>query len=199
VARGARTKVDSEMAEMKRGANVALTREVPNLTGVVLGMRWDAGAERALSANLVFGAVLVRADGHARDDRDFVFFNQLASPEESVRERDQALGDDAEQIEVDLAAVPADIDRIVAVLYVNEGPAQRRTLGQLRSCVIRVLNRDGNAELVRSENLAAAFEAETAVTLGEVYRNAGGWKFKVLGQGYARGVAGIAADYGVPL
>jgi tellurium resistance protein TerD len=116
-----------------------------------------------------------------------------------VRERDRALGDDAEQIEIDLPSVPADIDRVVAVLYVNEGPAQRRTLGQLRSCAIRVLNRDGNAELVRSEDLASAFEAETAVALGEVYRNAGGWKFKVLGQGYARGLSGIAADYGIPL
>lgn len=184
---------------MKRGANVALTREVPGLAGVVLGIHWNAGAERALADNLVFAAVLVTADGRARDDRDLVFFNQLASPEESVVERDHALGDDAEQIEIDLAAVPAEIERIVAVLYVNDGPAQRRTLGQLRSCVVRVLNRAGNAELVRSEDLAPAFDTETAVALGEVYRNAGGWKFKVLGQGYARGVAGVAADYGIPL
>ena len=85
------------------------------------------------------------------------------------------------------------------VLYINDGPAQRRTLGQLRSCVVRVLNADGNAELVRSEDLAAAFDAETAVVLGEVYRNGPDWKFKVLGQGYAKGVTGIAADYGIPL
>ena len=85
------------------------------------------------------------------------------------------------------------------MLYVNEGPAQRRTLGQLRSCVIRVLNRDGNTELVRSEDLAPVFDAETAVVLGEVYRHDGGWKFKVLGQGYSKGIAGVAADYGIPL
>jgi tellurium resistance protein TerD len=187
------------MAEMKRGANVALTREIPGLSGLVLGMSWNAGAERALEDNLVFAAILCGRDGRARSDRDLVFFNQLASPEESVRERDQALGGDAEQIEVDLASVPAEVERIVAVLYVNEGPAQRRTLGQLRSCVIRVLNRAGNAELVRSEDLAPAFDAETAVALGEIYRHDGGWKFKVLGQGYSRGVAGIATDYGIPL
>ena len=184
---------------MRRGANVALTREIPGLTGLVLGMSWNAGAERALADNLVFAALLCGRNGRVRSDRDFVFFNQLSSPEESVRERDAALGSDAEQIEIDLAAVPPDIERIVAVLYVNEGPAQRRTLGQLRSCVIRVLNRDGNAELVRSEDLAPAFATETAVVLGEVYRHPEGWKFKVLGQGYAKGIAGIAADYGVPL
>jgi tellurium resistance protein TerD len=187
------------MAEMKRGANVALTREIPGLKGVVLGMSWNAGGERVLDENLVFAAILCGADGRARNDQDFVFFNQLASPDESVQQRDQALAGDREQIEVDLTAVPAEIDRVVVVLYVNEGPAQRRTLGQLRSCVIRVLDAADNRELVRSEELARAFSGETAVALGEIYRHEGGWKFKVLGQGYSKGIAGIAADYRIPL
>jgi tellurium resistance protein TerD len=187
------------MAEMKRGANVALTQEIPGLKGLVLGMSWNAGAERVLDESLVFAAILCRADGRARSDQDFVFFNQLSSPEQSVQQLDQALGADREQIVVDLTAVPAEVDRIVVVLYVNESPAQRRTLGQLRSCVIRVLDAADNRELVRSEELAAAFTAETAVALGEVYRHPSGWKFKVLGQGYSKGITGIAADYGIPL
>jgi tellurium resistance protein TerD len=187
------------MAEMKRGANVALTREIPGLTGLVLGMSWNAGAERALEDNLVFAAILCGPDGRARNDRDFVFFNQLASPDQSVQQLEKALGGDREQIEVELAAVPAEIERIVVVLYVNEGPAQRRTLGQLRSCVIRVLDAADNRELVRSEELATAFTSETAVALGEIYRLGSDWKFKVLGQGYSKGVAGVAADYGIPL
>lgn len=62
-----------------------------------------------------------------------------------------------------------------------------------------MLNRDGNAELVRSENLAPALTSETAIALGEMYRNQGGWKFKVIGQGYSKGLLGVAADYGVTL
>jgi tellurium resistance protein TerD len=187
------------MAEMIRGSNVALTREIPGLSGLVLGVKYNAGAETALTDNLVFAAILCGPGGHARTDEDFVFFNQLASPDMSVQQLETALGGDAEQIEVDLNAVPADVERIVAVLYVNDGPAQRRTLGQLRSCVIRVLNLADNAELVRSEDLAHALTSETAIALGEVYRNQGGWKFKVLGQGYSKGIAGVAADYGIPL
>lgn len=187
------------MAEMKRGANVALTREIPGLRALVLGVSWNAGAERVLDDNLVFAAVLCGRDGRARSDRDFVFFNQIVSPEQSVQELERALGGDSEQLEVDLTSVPSDIERIVLSLYINDGPAQRRTLGQLRSCVVRVLDADGNTELVRSEDLAPAFDAETAVVLAEVYRNGPDWKFKVLGQGYAKGVTGIAADYGIPL
>jgi tellurium resistance protein TerD len=187
------------MAEMKRGANVALTREVPGLTGLVLGMSYSAGAEHVLEESLVFAAILCGPDGRARSDKDFVFFNQLSSPDESVHQLEQALGGDREQIEIDLRAVPPEIERIVAVLYINEGPGQRRTLGQLRSCVIRVINAADNHELVRSEELASALSAETAVALGEIYRHDGGWKFKVLGQGYAKGIAAIATDYGIPL
>lgn len=187
------------MAEMKRGANVALTREIPGLTGVVLGATWNAASERVLDDNLVLAAILCGRDGRVRSDRDFVFFNQIASPDMSTQQLEQALGGDNEQIEVDLQTVPPEIERVVVVLYINDGPAQRRTLGQLRSCVVRVLNRSDNKELVRSEELATDFATETAVALGEVYRHETGWKFKVLGQGYSKGIAGIASDYGISL
>src|SRR5579875_404867 len=114
------------MAEMKRGANVALTREVPGLTRLILGMSWNAGAERALEDNLVLTALLCGPDGKVRDDRDVVFFNQLVSADLSVQQLSKVLGNDKEQIEIELAAVPAEVDRIVVALYVNDGPAQRR-------------------------------------------------------------------------
>jgi tellurium resistance protein TerD len=184
---------------LRRGANVALTQEIPSLTGVVLGVRWNAGAEQALSDNLVAATILCDADSRAPSDRYFVFFNQISSPEESVTRRDELLGDDREQIEVELAEVPAEIHRIVVALYVNDGPGARRSLGQLRDCSIRVLDLRGGQELVRSENLAPALRSETAILLGELYRHTSGWKFKVIGQGYDNGIAGIAGDYGVPL
>ncbi|MEV0460768.1 TerD family protein [Catellatospora methionotrophica] len=187
------------MAVMRRGSNVALTREIPGLTGIVFGINWDAGSESLLSDNLVVAAILCDAAGKAVSDEHFVFFNQLSSPDLSVTQLEEALGDDEEQIEVNFAAVPADISRIAVVLYINEGTARRRALGQLKQCGIRVLNLADNSELVRSENLAQALSAETGISLGEVYRHNGGWKFKVVGGGYTKGIEGIAADYGVTL
>ncbi|WP_409073780.1 TerD family protein [Micromonospora chalcea] len=187
------------MSVMRRGANVALTREIPNLTGVVLGVHWDAGAEQVLSENLVVATILCDADHKVLSAEHFVFFNQLVSPDMSVNQLAEALGDDDEQIEIDLVAVPTEISRIVVVLYVNDGVARRRVLGQLKACRLRVLNLADNTELVRSENLAPLFTSETAVALGEVYRHQDGWKFKVIGAGYTKGIAGIAADYGIAL
>ncbi|UDY23241.1 TerD family protein [Nocardioides sp. Kera G14] len=185
------------MALMQRGANVALTREVPSLTGVVIGVRWNAGAETALDRNLVMATLLCDRPHHVPSEEHLVFFNQLTSPDESVSQRETALDGDTEQVEIDLAGVPDDISRIVVAVYVNEGPGPRRTLGQLRSCEVRVLNAADGAELVRSEDLAPALTSETALTLAEMYRHDGGWKFKVLGQGYAGGVSAMARDFGL--
>ena len=184
-------------APMKRGANVSLTREIPGLRSVVVGVRWNAGAEAVLDENLVMATILCDADNRALSEQHFVFFNQLASPEMSVQQLQSALGGDKEQVEVDLPAVPADVDRIVVLVYVNEGPGPRRTLGQLRSCEVRVLDAADNRELVRSEELASGLDGETALTLAELYRHAGEWKFRVLGQGYAGGIGKLAADYGL--
>jgi tellurium resistance protein TerD len=187
------------MAQMKRGSNVALTREIPGLTQIVLGVWWNAGAERVLEDNLVVASLLCDAASKVLSERHFVFFNQLSSPELSVQQLEKALDGDKEQIEIDLNDVPAEVDRVVVVMYLNDGTAQRRTLGQLRDIGVRVLNGQGNTELVRSENLSPSLSAETALVLGEVYRHNGDWKFKVIGEGYASGIGGIAADYGLPL
>jgi tellurium resistance protein TerD len=187
------------MAVMRRGSNVALTREIPGLTGLVLGVRFSAGAETALTDNLVVASILCDEHSKALSQEHFVFFNQLTEPSLSVAQLEQAMGGDAEQIEVQLRDVPPEVSRIVVVLYLNEGMGLRRSLGQLRDCVLRVLNLADNSELVRSENLAATLDGETAMTLGEVYRHNGDWKFKVIGEGYSTGIAGLAKDYGLSL
>ena len=184
---------------MKRGANAPLTRENPGLTGVVFGIRFGAGAERTLTDNLVVATILCDSSGKALSDRHFVFFNQLSSPDMSVNQLTEALGNDHEQIEIDLGAVPPEVSRIVVVTYLNEGATRRRSLGQLRTCVIRVLDLKNNAELVCSENLATDLTSETGLALGEIYRLGLDWKFKVIGEGYIRGIIDIAADYRIPL
>lgn len=184
---------------MRRGSNVALTREIRGLTGSVIGIRWNAGAEQVLAESLVVAAILCDANGTAVSDEHFVFFNQLTEPTMSVQQLETAMGDDAEQIEIHFAAVPANISRIVVVLYVNEGHGLRRSLGRLRELGVRALDLRDGRELVRSENFAPALNAETALSLCEVYRHNGGWKFKVTGEGYTTGISGLAADHGLAL
>lgn len=184
---------------LARGANVSLTKENPSLTGVVLGVRWDTGPDQVLAGNLVAATMLCGPSHKVLSDKHFVYFNQLVSPDTSVAQLEKLLGDDKEQIEVDLATVPANIERIVVMVYLNEGSTAKRSLGQLRHCSIRILDLADNRELARSEDLAPALSTETAVVLGYLYRYKTEWRFRVVGQGYSAGLRGVASDYGVPL
>jgi tellurium resistance protein TerD len=187
------------MAVLRRGANVALTREIPGLTGVVLGVRWNTGAEKTLADNLVVATILCDPNSRAISDEHFVFFNQLTEPSGSVHQLARQVRDDAEQVEIHFSLVPAGISRIVVVVYVNEAHGSRRGLGQLREVGVRVLDLADNRELIRSENLVSTLNGETAMSLGEVYRHNGGWKFRVIGEVYQTGIVGLAKDYGVTL
>lgn len=184
---------------MAKGANVALTREVPGLKGIVVGVDWDAGAERFLHDSLTLLTVLCGSDRKALSQHHVVHFNQMVSADLSTGQVEQAMGGDDEQVEVDLAGVPDEVARIVFVLYVNEGGGGRRTLGQLKRLVVRVLDLDSGNSLVSTDDLVPGLGGETALSLIELYRHSGEWKLRVLGAGYSDGLKGVARDFGVSL
>ena len=187
------------MSALAKGANVALTKEIPNLSGIVVGVRWDAGTERVLAENLTLLTLLCGADPKVLSQEHAVYFNQLVSADLSTAQLEQAMGGDTEQVEVELSGVPAAVERIIFIVYVSEGSGANRNLGQLRDCTLRVLNLATGAQIISTVNLAAGLSKETALTLAEVYRHAGDWKFRVLGAGYSNGLAGVARDFGVAL
>lgn len=187
------------MSALPKGANVSLSKEIPGLTGVVVGVDWDTGGERALGDNLALLTLLAGADGKVVSQDHVVHFNQLVSSDLSTAQLEQALGGDDEQVEVELSGVPESVQRIVFVLYLSESGTGRRTLARLRSCIVRVLNLQGGAQIIASANLASGLDAETAISLAELYRRGGEWKFRVLGSGYSSGLAGVARDFGVRL
>lgn len=185
-------------AGLMRGANVALTREVPGLEQVVVGISWDPSTDPALADNLRLAAILCDRDGVARSADDLVYFNQLVSSDRSVAVADAASEVDVEQIEVDLPAVPAEVGRIAFILHVNEGSPKRRALNQLRSCVVQVSDGSSGDVLVRSVDLTDDLSNESALVIGELYRHRDDWKFRVVGQGHASGFVGLARQFELP-
>uniref|UniRef100_A0AAU2JLR5 TerD family protein n=1 Tax=Streptomyces sp. NBC_00049 TaxID=2903617 RepID=A0AAU2JLR5_9ACTN len=137
-------------------------------------------------------ALLVTADGRVRSDDDMVFYNQPSAESGAVR---HLAADDSgpERIEVDPAALPADVDRVVLIASCDPDDIAR-TFREVTDVRVRA-TQDG-AEPV--EFLPPALvDGERAVLLLEIYRRAAGWKLRAIGQGYANGLAGLATDFGV--
>ncbi|MFE2675371.1 TerD family protein [Streptomyces hygroscopicus] len=185
---------------LSKGGNVSLTKEAPNLTAVVVGLGWDARTTTGTDFDLDASALLTNAEGKVANDQNFVFFNNLKSPDGSVEHTGDNLtgegeGDD-EQIKVNLAAVPTDVAKIVFPVSIYDAETRQQSFGQVRNAFIRVVNQADGNELARYD-LSEDASTETAMVFGELYRNGAEWKFRAIGQGYASGLRGIAQDFGV--
>ncbi|MGY1435572.1 MULTISPECIES: TerD family protein [Streptomyces] len=185
---------------LSKGGNVSLTKEAPNLTAVIVGLGWDARTTTGADFDLDASALLTNPEGKVGNDQNFVFFNNLKSPDGSVEHTGDNLtgegeGDD-EVIKVNLAGVPADVDKIVFPVSIYEAESRQQSFGQVRNAYIRVVNQADNNELARYD-LSEDASTETAMVFGELYRHGAEWKFRAIGQGYASGLRGIAQDFGV--
>ncbi|KOU24515.1 chemical-damaging agent resistance protein C [Streptomyces sp. WM6368] len=177
-----------------------MTKAAPNLTAVIVGLGWDARTTTGVDFDLDASAILTSDQGKVTSDANFVFFNNLKSPDGSVEHTgDNTTGEgegDDEAIKVNLAGVPADVAKIVFPVSIYEAESRQQSFGQVRNAYIRVVNQADNTELARYD-LSEDASTETAMVFGELYRNGAEWKFRAIGQGYASGLRGIAQDFGV--
>lgn len=185
---------------LSKGGNVSLTKAAPNLTAVSVGLGWDVRTTTGTDFDLDASAIALGTDKKVVSDQHFVFFNNLKSPDGSIEHiGDNTTGEgdgDDEVINVELSAVPPNIDTITFPVSIYEADARSQSFGQVRNAYIRVVDKSNGSELARYD-LSEDASTETAMVFGELYRNNNEWKFRAVGQGYASGLAGIARDFGV--
>ncbi|WP_184924437.1 TerD family protein [Kitasatospora gansuensis] len=132
--------------------------------------------------------LLLTESGKVRSDADFVFFNAPNGPGVTHR---PASGGAPDAITVDTGAVPAGIDKIVVTASLDDAGAT--FAGTEPTATLR----DADTGAVLLTFTPPRLTRETALVVVEVYRRAGAWKVRAVGQGYANGLAGIATDFGV--
>ncbi|MFJ9578609.1 TerD family protein [Streptomyces sp. NPDC101191] len=92
-------------------------------------------------------------------------------------------------LETGLTAAEEEISRVLVVASVEEG-----ALRDVTGLSVEAFAPDGTS-VARYDMTDAG--GETAMVLAELYRRAGGWKFRAVGQGYLDGLEGLATDHGV--
>ncbi|GAB0104347.1 VWA domain-containing protein [Nocardia sp. JMUB6875] len=167
------------VTNLSKGANVPVTASAVR---AVVG--WSGGPG---VPDIDASALLLTASGKVRSDADFVFYNQPRHISGAVQYPGKQGTADA--LEVNLAGVEADIERIALCASADGG-----TFGQVPGLHLRVLDAAGGFEIARFDIAAGP---ETAMLCGELYRRAGSWKFRAVGQGWSSGLAGLATDFGI--
>ena len=104
-------------------------------------------------------------------------------------------GDD-EQIKIDLTKIPANISKIAFTVTIYDSDVRGQNFGQVSNSFIRIVDEATGKELIRYD-LGEDFSIETAVVVGELYRNNGEWKFNAIGSGFQGGLAALCGHYGI--
>ncbi|MCS3430815.1 VWA domain-containing protein [Klebsiella sp. BIGb0407] len=126
---------------------------------------------------------MLNAQGKVSGDTDFIFYNNLSSPEGSVK---LVTGHQQSSVEIALDRVPGTIAKI-AITVVIDG---NDTVSGLTLLSIQA---PGIAEF----NTETKGRSEKAIILAEVYRHNGAWKLRALGQGFNGGLEPLAISFGV--
>lgn len=159
------------MQELTKGSRTTLP-------GTRYAVRLESAASRTDVLDVL--ALVLGADRRVRGDDDLVFFNNPRRPGVELTSDGAA---------VDLAALPAEVDRVVVAASTEVQGATFAAVGDL-------------AVVVEGEGTALRFAPtglgpETVLQAVAFYRRAGQWKLEAIGQGYDRGLAAFAVDHGL--
>ncbi len=186
---------------LTKGQKVDLTKGNPGLTSIMVGLGWDVNAfDSGAAFDLDAAAFMLGENGKCPTEKEFVFYGNLKHLSGAVEHMGDNLtgegdGDD-EQIKVDLSKIPANITRIAFTVTIYDAEGRRQNFGQVSNSFIRIVNNANEEELIRYD-LGEDFSIETAVVVGELYRNNGEWKFNAIGSGFQGGLAALCGHYGI--
>lgn len=187
---------------LTKGSNINLSKEVPGLSKITLGLGWKPRQTSGEEFDLDASAFMVTESGKVRSDADFIFYKQKNSTCGAVQHtgdnrNGQGEGDD-EKINVDLSKVPADIQKIIFTVTIYEYATRKQNFGMVSEAYIRILDQNGGSVIARYD-LSEDASTVTAMIFGELYRNNGEWKFKAVGQGFSNGLEEMARNFGVAI
>ena len=186
---------------LAKGQKVDLTKGNPGLSKLIVGLGWDTNRyDGGHDFDLDAAAFLLDGNGKVPNDAVFVYYGNFKQAPGRVEHRGHTLpgvgdGDD-EQIKVDLSKVPANIEKIGFTVTIYESDVRNQNFGQVDNAYIHIMDEANNTELIRYD-LGEDFSIETAVVVGELYRNNGQWKFNAIGSGFQGGLKALCQNYGV--
>ncbi len=186
---------------LSKGQKVDLTKGNPGLKKIMVGLGWDVNAyDSGADFDLDAAAFMAGDNGKCPTEKEFIFYGNLEHPSGALKHMGDNLtgegeGDD-EQIQVDLTKIPENVSKVAFTVTIYDAEVRRQNFGQVSNAFIRIVDESTGQELIRYD-LGEDFSIETAIVVGELYKNNGEWKFNAIGSGFQGGLAALCAHYGI--
>ena len=122
---------------LTKGQKVDLTKGNPSLKNIMVGLGWDVNEfDSGYAFDLDAAAFMLGSNGKCPTEKEFIFYGNLQHNSESVIHMGDNLtgegdGDD-EQIKVDLAKIPANVDKIAFTVTIYDAVSENRILDRFQ-------------------------------------------------------------------
>ena len=182
------------MINLEKGQRVNV-----ELQKFTIGLGWDTNSSSTgVDFDLDASAFILGENKKLLSDENFVFYNNLKSPDGAVEHTGDNLtgegeGDD-ESIRINLSKISPNAYEVCIVVTIHKADERKQNFGQVHNSFIRIYNTDTNEEIMKYE-LEEDFSIETAVEFGRLYRRNGQWKFEAIGVGMKGGLQDYINKY----
>lgn len=184
---------------LSKGERINLSKEAPGMKNAGIGLGWDINqTDTGAGFDLDASVFMLGANGRIPNEKYFVFYNNSASPDGSVKHQGdsrtgEGAGDD-ETVQIDLTKVDASVQEIVFVVTIHEAEQRKQNFGQVRNSFIRIYDNATEKQVAKYE-LDEDFSRETAIEFGKLYKKDGEWRFQAVGAGYNSGLQSFVDKY----
>jgi len=186
---------------LKKDQKFNLSKGKINLKKILVKVSWNLNDKQdGLDYDLDTTAFLLGANDLAPTQEEFIFYGNLIHRSGSVEHMGDSLAADEggknEKIRIDLSIVPSNIQKIILTVSVYDAETRKQSFGQISNASVQILNEITNEEILRYD-LEEDFAVETAIIIGEIFREGDAWKFNVLGEGFYGGLLGLCQKFGI--
>ncbi len=183
------------MVNLGKGENVALDSMKCAGDKLLIGLDWCIKNKGEFDIDA--SAFLLDCNEIVRSSEDFIFHNQLTDDNGCIElNPDSNSKDYISSFAIDLSKVPDNIDKIMLVLTIDQAEERSQDFSMVED--IGALVFDENGKQVVKCCVEVDYK-EASLMVASLYRHKDKWKFKVIGQGFNKGLDIIAKTYRVDL
>lgn len=189
----------TEHLSLVKGEKVHLQDKDGNkLTQAYFGAGWDISG-KADSYDLDIYAICLGTEGKLASTmaHSVLYFGNKALPG-MAHGGDNLTGagdGDDENIVIDLAALPANVDSVLIGINIYEAEHKHQNFGQVHNAFIRFADKANIDTTIKKFDLSEDYSAFNNIKMGRVYRKDGEWKFEAIGEGTNGSIDAIAHTY----
>lgn len=173
---------NKNVISLEKKQTVNLTKASDYLSKVRVRMSWVTPTNVFPKYDLDISAFLLGADGKLLSEEGFVFFNQEATPDGSVRKSEDEQSGGFEELYIDIPKLSDAVKEISLVSTIHKAETRKQSFDQVKNAKLEIF--DQNDRPIAVFNLDTLAPGSWAIQIGSFYQTDEGFTFQGVGQGF---------------